>query len=419
MQQERVKTLVIGGGISGLCAALALGDGALVLEAAPEPGGYCRSIRQDGFVWDYAGHFFHFRTEEGRRFFLSLFTPEELVETRRRCQILYRGQRVDAPFQANLSQLPKAELIDCLCELFHRPEKAAYDSFLDYLNGSFGAAVTEKFLRPYNEKLYACPLDTLDAGAMGRFFPAMTLPEIIDSLRRPAKPGYNSRFLYPRAGAGAFIERLCARLPAGTVRCGRRLAALDPAKHLALDSAGTRYRYDALVNTAPLPALLRLLGDAAADALSANRVLALNLGFAEKGPETALHWLYVPGPEANFYRLGFYDNLVQGPRASLYLELAFPAGAAVDVPREREKALRALFELGLIQPENRLLAHSAVWMDPAYVHLRPGTEARVQQTLRALEQQSIYSMGRYGAWRYCSMEDCMLEAFALGERLRA
>ena len=60
MSEKHVKTLIIGGGISGLCAALALSPDSMILEKEPEPGGYCRSIRQDGFLWDFAGHFFHF-----------------------------------------------------------------------------------------------------------------------------------------------------------------------------------------------------------------------------------------------------------------------------------------------------------------------------------------------------------------------
>ena len=30
-------------------------------EAGAEPGGYCRTIERDGFVWDYSGHFSHFK----------------------------------------------------------------------------------------------------------------------------------------------------------------------------------------------------------------------------------------------------------------------------------------------------------------------------------------------------------------------
>ena len=32
----------------------------ITVEKEKEIGGYCRTIKQNGFIWDYAGHFFHF-----------------------------------------------------------------------------------------------------------------------------------------------------------------------------------------------------------------------------------------------------------------------------------------------------------------------------------------------------------------------
>ena len=417
MSIESVKYLIIGGGISGLCAALALGGDALILEKEAEPGGYCRSITQDGFRWDYAGHFFHFRSESGRRFFLSQFKPREVTEQEKRCRILYRGARIGYPFQTHIHELEKDELIDCLYALWHR--SGADGSFLGMLRARYGEAITAKFLRPYNEKLYACALDTLDAHAMGRFFPAADLGAIIDGMKGRQSESYNARFYYPKNGAGALIRRLAAQLPPGALLTGRRLSALDAQKRLAADDRGGSYRYETLISTAPLNELLRLLGRAGdAAELSANQVLVLNLGFERKALLDALHWLYIPGPEAPYYRVGSYDNVLGGERASLYVELGYPAGAPIDADAALYRTLTSLRAQGLVQPDNRLIAHRALVMAPAYVHLRPGTEARVARIRSELERAGICSIGRYGGWRYCSMEDCILEAQALAERLR-
>ena len=61
-----VDWLVIGAGISGLGFANWWREHdpnakILVCEAEAEPGGYCKTITRDGFVWDYSGHFFHFK----------------------------------------------------------------------------------------------------------------------------------------------------------------------------------------------------------------------------------------------------------------------------------------------------------------------------------------------------------------------
>ena len=60
----KTKYLIIGAGISGLTFAnYAKGD-YLIVEKESEVGGYCRTIKRKDYVWDYAGHFFHFKTEE-------------------------------------------------------------------------------------------------------------------------------------------------------------------------------------------------------------------------------------------------------------------------------------------------------------------------------------------------------------------
>lgn len=422
MSEKHVKTLIVGGGISGLCAALALGPDSMILEKEPEPGGYCRSIRQDGFLWDFAGHFFHFCTDMGRQFFLSQFRPGELADVQKRCQILYRGRRIDYPFQTHIHQLEKAELIDCLYDLFHRRSKDHYDSFLELLAGSYGHAVTEKFLRPYNEKLYACDLSTLDPAAMGRFFPAADLQDIIDNMKGSCDRSYNSRFFYPKGGAGALIEALCRRLYPGTLLTGRELVAVDAEHKLACDNQGDCYRYEFLINSSPLHRFLWMLDKPAltemAKRLRCNQVLVLNLGFERKAPDRELHWLYVPGAEVDAYRVGFYDNVVNTDRASLYVEISFPEGAQIDKEKELDRTLRALRRQGLIQEDNALLSHCALLMDPAYVQLRPDTGKTVGEIREALAGMDIFSIGRYGGWRYCSMEDCMLEAFSLAENLK-
>lgn len=49
-------------------------------------------------------------------------------------------------------------------------------------------------------------------------------------------------------------------------------------------------------------------------------------------------------------------------------------------------------------------------MDPAYVHINKFSEADKAKKKTILEQSSVYSIGRYGSWTYCSIEDNIIEA---------
>lgn len=72
------------------------------------------------------------------------------------------------PFSKNIHQLPQQEFIDCLVDLFESGGND-YRSFKEMLYAKFGKSIAEKFLIPYNTKLYATDLDALDSNAMGRF----------------------------------------------------------------------------------------------------------------------------------------------------------------------------------------------------------------------------------------------------------
>lgn len=58
---EKVKYLIIGGGISGLSFARNISNESyLIIEKETSLGGLCRTHYNGEYVWDYAGHFFIF-----------------------------------------------------------------------------------------------------------------------------------------------------------------------------------------------------------------------------------------------------------------------------------------------------------------------------------------------------------------------
>ena len=56
-------------------------------------------------------------------------------------------------------------------------------------------------------------------------------------------------------------------------------------------------------------------------------------------------------------------------------------------------------------------------MDPAYVHINGDTDKKITSIKEQLEQQNVYTTGRYGKWTYSSMEDCMTWAYDIAQQL--
>lgn len=423
---RNVKYLIIGAGISGLTFANYADGDYLVIEKEDEVGGYCRTIKKKDYVWDYAGHFFHFSTEEFKKKFLDSVSPDDIKYKDKNTKIIYKDALVDYPFQTNIHQLDKQEFIDCLYDLFHREEKEDYDSFLDMLYGKFGKSIVEKFLRPYNEKLYAVDLTTLDKDAMGRFFPYADIPAIIDNMKaNKDSTSYNNSFLYPKDGAGSFIQILYDSLDSSKVLLSHKVVKIDNESKKAELDDGSKITYEYLINTSPLNHFLDYFDGeefkSLQEALSYNKVLVFNLGFNKKSKYTEEHWMYIPDKNVNFYRIGFYDNILDADKLSMYIEIGYGKNDVIteeDVEKQLKLTLENLHKLGIIDDETELEEHSTIIMDPAYVHINTETEKRIQEFKEREAGNNIYTIGRYGAWTYCSMEDCMIAAKNLAEKLK-
>lgn len=422
MGEISTKYLIIGAGISGLTFANYVKDSDyLVVEKEQKIGGYCKTNINGDYVWDYAGHFFHFKTDEMKKMFLESMKDEEIVFQNKNTKVLYEDILIDYPFQTNIHQLSKQDFIDCLYDLFNKTEKENYNNFLDMLYGKFGKSIVEKFLKPYNEKLYACNLNKLDKNAMGRFFPYADTKQIINNMKSSNNNSYNNTFLYPRKGAGSFLGKLYNNLSKDRVLTSKEIISIDVKRKEAITSSNDVIHYEYLINTSPLNQFL-LLSKKEEDRkleqeLSYNKVLVFNLGF-EKRAENKEHWIYIPDKDTNYYRIGFYNNILNDEKLSMYVEIGFSKDATINVEEELQKTLKNLEKSGITK-NNKLSAYEFIIMDPAYVHIQEQTNRQVLKYMEDINKQDMYSIGRYGGWTYCSMEDAMIAAKELAEKLES
>ncbi len=271
---ESVRTLIVGAGVSGLATAAALteagDDDYLILEADSAIGGYCKTVKAKGFTWDYSGHFFHFKHPEIEAWMRARMPGQRIRTVEKRAFIAYKGRQIDFPFQKNIHQLEQSEFIDCIHDLYFacaprellgtkaKPE-AAPSNFKDMLYARLGRSITEKFLVPYNEKVYATDLASLDEHAMGRFFPHADLTEIMRNLKAPDNASYNSTFIYPEGGAIEFVNALASATRSGGIALEEPLVRVDLEKRVARTNR-REIAFAHLVSSAPFNRLLGLAG---------------------------------------------------------------------------------------------------------------------------------------------------------------
>ena len=405
---KKVNTLIIGGGITGLSAASFLNkdDDYLVLEGSNELGGYCKTTKRNGFVWDYSGHFFHFRNDEIKKYMMSEMACE-VVTVNKITDINYKGHVIDFPFQYNVHQLPKEDFIECLRDMYYLGDQDN-KSFKSFVNSTSGKAIADRFLIPYNEKLYACDLNKLDADAMGRFFPKpIKFEELMKKITVSNDyESYNGTFIYPVDGSYEFIKSILKRVSSNKIQLNSKVIKIDSDKRIAYTDAD-EIHYDILINTMPFDKLLPMLNDKPSKNLSSNKVAVFNLGF-DKGTDIKTHWRYFPGKEV-FYRVGFYNNILGTDRLSLYVEVGAKKDRTIIEKDLLNKVLTDLRDCGIVT-DHKLVDHQFIIMNPAYVHITKESENNYKSFCDKFNKKGIYSIGRYGSWTYCSIEDNIIQA---------
>lgn len=408
--------VIIGAGVSGLSYAGFSNNDCLLFEQDYQIGGYCKTVKKENFVWDYSGHFFHFRNKWLEDYICQNMPPDSILRCNKHTQIFYKNRYVDFPFQKNIHQLSKKEFIECLYDLFNAPS-GDYTTFKQMLYAKFGKAIADKFLIPYNEKLYACDLDQLDMNAMGRFFPYADKEDIIKNFKNTDNDSYNSHFTYPKGGAIEYVKSLATHVDSNKIYLDECVESID----INLKVVKTNKReveYDNLISTMPFPKLLECCNlSYARNLYSWNKVLVFNLGFDKKGKDKVNNWIYFPAKDLCFYRIGYYDNIFSDKQMSLYVELGFSKDVtSIDVDYYKAKVLEDLIKTEIIS-DHKLIASHYILMDPAYVYITQEVIRDVKEKKEILAKANIHSIGRYGSWTYCSIEDNILEARTLANQI--
>lgn len=431
MEEERLGTVILGAGISGLSAAYALQQisprSYCLYEQAPTVGGLCRTQQIEGYQFDTVSHVLHFRSEETKNL-VQQVVGEGLVRQERSAWIYFQQCYVPYPFQTHLNALPSAAKIDCLNGYLkawtrqrlhgvHPPE-----NFGDWVEQIFGTGIARHFMRPYNQKLWGVTPEELSLDWIRPFVPQTHLRQVISNVisrRNHHEVGYNPWFFYPaRGGIQTVCEAFRARL--NNVQLNQEAVEIDLNRRTILFCDGSRVDYERLITTIPLPSFVKrakgVPEELQKDVDGLRWTSLLNLTYCLRRPlSRPFHWVYFPEPDFPFFRLVFPSNISSGlaPQGTgmIAAEISNPMQGKEE---ELEKQVQeCLLKLGWIkQPQDivRIVRNCFPYAYPVH-DLHRGE--RVRRLLHFLQTKQVWSIGRFGAWRYSSMDDAITEAFRI------
>ncbi|NHZ83084.1 NAD(P)-binding protein [Massilia sp. CCM 8695] len=459
---QKVQTVIVGAGPTGLSAAYHLGEGTVLLDKNPSVGGWCRSIHDQGFTFDHAGHIMFSNDPYVLSLYEMLLGPN-LHWQNREAWVYSKQVYTRYPFQGALYGLPPKVITECIIgavearfgsldgacaappcavkpvedccadgsvEVAHgtasiAPRKRESQNFEDFIYKVWGRGIAEHFAIPYNKKLWTVPLSDMETSWLGGRVPLPDLEEIIEGALEPvAKPmGPNARFGYPLSGG--FQALMSGFLPhiKGRIEMQAEAAQLLPREHVLVMADGSRYRYDHLISTMPLPELIKLIGSEAprdvreaAAGLRHISVRCVNLGVARENI-TDKHWIYYP-EDTIFHRIFVQGNA--SPHCNppggfgLSCEISYSPWKPLPLDGQAliERCIDDCIKVTMLRPDDRIIIANLVDMPYAYVvydHARAANVARVKAWLARYD---IVLAGRYSEWEYYNSD----HAFIAGKK---
>ncbi|MBC7686502.1 MAG: NAD(P)-binding protein, partial [Bdellovibrionales bacterium] len=436
------KCVIIGGGPTGLSAAYHLDKDTLLLDKNPTAGGWCRSIEDGGFTFDYAGHIMFSNDPYVLKLYDKLL-GDNLHWQNREAWVYSKSVYTRYPFQGALYGLPPKVITECIvgaiearygapkeevapakaaCELAKPVEDCCADggaevptgagasasgavaatpaqpaNFEEFIYKVWGAGIAKHFAIPYNKKIWTVPLTEMETSWLGGRVPLPDLGEIIEGALEPVgKPmGPNARFGYPLKGGFQALVQGFLPFIEGKVENDANVIQVVPSEHTVALADGRRFRYDHLISTMPLPELVKVIGDEApeevrmaAKGLNHISIRNVNLGI-KRANLTEKHWIYYP-EDTIFHRIFVQGNASPHCNApggfGLTCEISYSPWKPLPVDGKEliARCIDDCIKVGIFNADDEVIVANEADMPYAYVvydHARAKNVATVKQWL--------------------------------------
>ncbi|MBN1793650.1 MAG: FAD-dependent oxidoreductase [Candidatus Omnitrophica bacterium] len=434
--KKNCEVAIIGAGLAGLSCGYHLEKEFCIFEKARHVGGLCTTKRVGDFYFDCDGHLLYFKQPAIKALVNSLL-DKELIRHRRNSWIYSKGTYTRYPFQANTFGLPHETIKECLLGLIEvrknkgRSHNGQYEHFEQWIYHTFGSGYARHFLLPYNRKFWKFPLKQLTCEWLDGFIPVPSVEDSLEGALDDSKKlfGYNHHFWYPvHGGIQRLAEAFKEKIAQGSIGCNRAVGRIDLRRSLLEYNDGNKVSYKHLVSTMPLPELVKISGPHPRKVYEAKNKLKhtsiLNVNFGINRPAaTKKHWIYFPESDFAFFRIGFMSNFspYAAPEggSSVYVEFSYRKQSELNIQKMLHEAKLALRRLGFIDDFCDIAVEDHNLIPYGYIIYDKYCNQATCLLRDYFRNYNITPIGRYGLWRYLSMEDVIASGKTTAEKLNA
>ena len=418
---------ILGGGISGLTLQRFLRHPCEVFEKASAPGGLCRTYWKDGFGFDLGGHILFSKHQHVNDLITDLL-GDNVNHCRRANKILFEDRYVKYPFENDLGALDKQDTYECLID-YLRNESPEPTNFEEWAYFTFGRAIADKYLLPYNRKIWKIEPREMGMEWVGRV-PKPPIEDVVKSALGIETEGYTHQvnFRYPLHGGFEALVKAMVK-PAATLHLNTPVRSITRRAKAWIVSDGRReWSFDHLVIAFPVREAIRCFADvppAVREAAATLRYNALRVAFVAVNNESLLDKsaVYVPDPTVHPHRvcyMGYFSpNMIRRGTSSLVAETTTRPGDEVDRLSDGafvDLIVADLDRVGILRKQD-VIVTGTKRVEYAYPVYDRNYASCVGILRSYFESLQVDQLGRFAEFDYINSDECISRALVLADRL--
>ena len=439
----------------------------MIIDSNEIAGGLASTdVTPEGFLYDVGGHviFSHYKyfddcIDE------ALPNESDWYQHQRISYVRFKDLWVPYPFQNNISMLPKEDQVLCIegmidAALEARVANTKPKNFDEWNVRSMGEGLTQIFMRPYNFKVWAVPMEKVRQFSTRRHIVRNSVTDLSQMQcewlgERVAAPnlklvtknvilnktagnwGPNATFRFPaHGGTGNIWIKVAETLPKENKRFGEhgRVQLIDAENKRALLGDGTVINYKKLISTMSVDYLAEAMRNEELVKLtkelyySTTHVIGVGVRGARPERIGDKCWLYFPEDNCPFYRATIFSNYSpnnsppaskklptmqladgskpestearEGPYWSIMLEVSESSMKPVNQETVLADCIKGLINTNMIDAKDEIVTTYHRRFDHGYPTPSLEREGVLKKLLPKLQEMDIYSRGRFGSWRY-------------------
>lgn len=425
-----MKIGILGGGLTGVTLGYLLNDNVEILEKNMETGGLCRSLQDEGFTFDYGGSHIIFSKDKEVLSFLLAVLGDNKIQRRRNTKILFKGNYVKYPFENGLNDLPKGDNFECLYYYIDNLIKREHDksnspeNFKEWIYYTFGKGIAEKYMIPYNEKIWNTKSERMSLEWVENRVPQPPIWDVIKSSLGIDTEGYTHQlcFYYPKTGG---IQSLIKSIESGitdriTTNFDVTSLRREDGRWIVSNNNEEKV-FDKIISTLHLFDFINALKDVPEDVVNAvnnlkyNSLVTVMLGL-DIPKSNNFSWLYIPDKDIKTHRVSFPSNyseyVAPNGKSTVLVEITCSEDEQIWKQKEADIADEVIGDLHRLKIINKnTICYSKVKRSKyAYVIYDLDYTKKMQVINRYFRERGIELCGRFSEFKYLNMDACIRSA---------